>query len=198
MEMKKEARIIGIDDSPFNKFEKGKPVLVVGTIFRGGNFIDGVVSTRVKIDGTDATKKLVSLINHTKFKPQLQAIFLKGIALAGFNVIDIKELSRKTKLSVIVVMRDYPDFEKIRKALRNVSNGSKRFELIKKAGKIQKVEIKHRGVYNIIYIQFTGLSLAKAREFLEISATHSLIPEPLRVAHIIASGVINGESRGKA
>ena len=46
--MKKEIRIIGIDDGPFNKF-KEKEVLVIGTIFRGGEWLDGVLSTKIKI-----------------------------------------------------------------------------------------------------------------------------------------------------
>ena len=78
--LKKEIRVIGIDDSPFNKFKKGK-VLVVGTVFRGGLFLDGVLSTKVNIDGNDSTKKITEMINKCKFKPQLQCIFLDGIAV---------------------------------------------------------------------------------------------------------------------
>ena len=42
--VKKEIRVIGIDDSPFKKFSRQK-ILVIGTIFRGGNWLDGVLST---------------------------------------------------------------------------------------------------------------------------------------------------------
>ena len=38
----------------------------------------------------------------------------------------------------------------------------------------------------------------KAKEILEIVCTRSLIPEPIRIAHLIASGIIYGQSRGKA
>ena len=102
--LKKEMRVIGIDDSPFNKFGKGN-VLIVGAVFRGGSFLDGVLSTKVSIDGDNSTKKIIEMINKCKFKPQLQCIFLDGIAVAGFNVIDVKELSKKTKLPVIVIIR---------------------------------------------------------------------------------------------
>jgi len=33
---------------------------------------------------------------------------------------------------------------------------------------------------------------------VKLSSTRSLIPEPIRVAHLIASGVALGESRGGA
>ena len=44
--MKSQIRVIGIDDSPFDK-NSNKKVLVVGTIFRGGDFMDGLLSTKV-------------------------------------------------------------------------------------------------------------------------------------------------------
>ena len=186
--LKKEIRVIGIDDSPFRKFKKGK-VLVVGTVFRGGLFLDGVLSTKVSIDGNDSTKKLIDMVNKCKFKPQLQCIFLDGIAVGGFNVIDIKELSSKTKLPVIVIMRKKPDIKKIRKTLIRIGKKNK-IKLIEKAGSIFPV--------GKIYIQLTGLSLEKAEEMLKIVCTRSLIPEPIRMAHLIASGITDGESRGKA
>jgi len=42
------------------------------------------------------------------------------------------------------------------------------------------------------------LPITAAAKIVRISATHSLIPEPLRIAHIIASGIKNGESHGRA
>lgn len=53
--VKKEIRILGIDDSPFKKFKKGKKVLVIGCVFRAGRWLDGVVSTHINCDGTNST-----------------------------------------------------------------------------------------------------------------------------------------------
>ena len=181
-------RVIGIDDSPFNKFGKGN-VLIVGTVFRGGSFLDGVLSTKVSIDGDNSTKKIIEMINKCKFKPQLQCIFLDGIAVAGFNVIDVKELNKKTKIPVIVIIRRKPNIENIKKTLARIGKKNK-IKLIEKAGSVVKI--------GEIYIQLTGLSVEKAKGILKIVCTRSLIPEPVRIAHLIASGVTHGESRGKA
>jgi|TARA_B100001964_G_scaffold238288_2_gene303539 hypothetical protein len=186
--LKKEMRVIGIDDSPFNKFKKGK-VLVVGAVFRGGSFLDGILSTKVNIDGNDSTKKIIEMINKCKFKLQLQCIFLDGIAVGGFNVIDVKELNKKTKLPVIVIIRRKPNIEKIKKTLIRIKKKDK-IKLIEKAGSVVPV--------GDIYIQLIGLSIEKAKEILKIVCTRSLIPEPIRIAHLIASGITFGESRGKA
>jgi len=186
--MKKEIRVVGVDDSPFKKFTKGK-VLVIATIFRGGISLDGVLSTKVNIDGDDSTKKLIEMINKCKFKPQLQAILLDGIALGGFNVIDVEDLSKKTGIPVIVTIRKYPDFKKIEDTLKKLKK-HKKYALIEKAGPVYE--------FNKLYFQVTGIDIGKAKEILKITCTRSLIPEPVRIAHLIASGVVNGESRGKA
>jgi hypothetical protein len=186
--MKKEIRVIGIDDSPFDKF-KDKEVLVVGTFFRGGDWLDGVLSTKVKVDGNNSTSKLISMINKCKFKPQLRAILLDGIALGGFNIVDINRLNHETRLPVIVVIRKYPDFDKIKDALKKMRKVSK-YRLIEKAGKVEKI--------GKIYIQIAGISLKDAEEVLKICRTRSLLPEPIRVAHLIGAGIIKGESKGDA
>lgn len=185
---KKEIRIIGIDDAPFNKFKKGS-VLVVGTIFRGGEWCDGILSTKVAVDGNNSTKKLIEMINKCKFKPQLRCIALDGIALGGFNIVDVKELNKKTKIPVMVVIRRYPDFKKIEETLKKLNKYHK-YRLIEKAGAVNKI--------GDIFVQLSGLNLEQARSILKITCTRSLIPEPIRVAHLIAAGVVAGESKGKA
>ena len=186
--LKKEIRVIGIDDAPFDKFKKGK-VLVVGTIFRGGSWLDGVLSTKVDVDGNNATKKITEMINKSRFKPQLQCIFLDGIAVGGFNIIDVKELSKNTKLPVIVIIRRKPNIEKIKKILTKINKKNK-IKLLEKAGSVVPA--------GKIYIQLTGISIEKAKEILKITCTRSHIPEAIRLSHIIASGITHGESRGKA
>lgn len=186
--MKQEARFIGFDDAPFNKF-KDKSVLVVGTFFRGGSYLDGVLSFKVRVDGNDSTKKLINAINKSKFKPQIQCIFLDGIAFGGFNVIDVKELNKKTKIPVIVVIRRKPDIAKIKKVLKKI-NMKNKIKLIDKAGSAKKV--------GDVYCQLIGLDEHKAKDILKIACTRSNIPEPLRVAHLIAAGIAKGESKGNA
>ncbi|MDP2750212.1 MAG: DUF99 family protein [Nanoarchaeota archaeon] len=193
MLIKKEIRILGIDDAPFEK-DKSKDVLVVGTIFRGSSWLDGLISTKIEIDGNDATEKIADMINNTKHKEQLRIVFLDGIAFGGFNVVDIKLLSKKVKLPVITVMRNYPDFEKIEKALKNVSDYEDKIKLMKKAGEIHEVTVNDKK----LFVQFTGIKFDKLVEILKLTCTHAIIPEPLRVAHIIASGIVTGESKGRA
>ena len=186
--VKKEIRVVGIGDSPFNKF-KDKKILVVGVVMRGGSWVDGILSTKVAVDGNDSTRKIIEMINRCKFKPQLQCIFLDGIAVAGFNVIDVKELNKKTKLPVVIIIRREPNIEKIKKTLIKINKKDK-IKLIEEAGEVFRIDN--------IFIQIVGIEIDDLRKILKIVCTRSLIPEPIRLAHLIASGVILGESRGRA
>ena len=190
--MKKEIRILGIDDSSFKK-KQIKEILVIATVFRGGSFLDGILSTKIIVDGNDSTKKLIQMINKTKHKDQLKIIMINGIALGGFNVVDIKQLSQKTKLPVIVLMRKYPNIKEIVQALNHLKNSKQKQLLIEKAGKIHEIKIQNKK----IYVQFANISLEKVKKIISLTATHSLIPEPLRTAHLIASGISLGENKGR-
>ena len=185
--VKKEVRVVGIDDAPFDKFKETE-TFIIGVFYRGGNFMDGVLSAKVQIDGTDSTQAVSKMVRGSKFYPQLQCIMLDGIAVGGFNIIDVRELSSETKLPVIVVVRDYPDFERILSVLKKLGMESK-IALIENAGKPIRL--------GKIYAQLINISEDKAREIIRITASHSFIPEPIRVAHLVASGIYFGESRGK-
>lgn len=189
--MKKEIRVLGIDDSPF-EFED-KTVKVIGTFFRGGTWLEGVLSTEVEVDGEDATLKLIELVNKSKFKPQLQAILLDGIAVGGFNVINIKSLQQRTGIPAVVIIRKMPDFKKLEKTLKKLGMG-KKYLLMEKAGKPQEIKIKS----GKIFVQLAGLNLAEAKKIMQICCTRSNIPEPIRAAHLIGAGMVKGESRGRA
>ena len=187
--MRKETRVIGIDDGPFDKFKKKGNVLVVGTIYRGGNFLDGLVTTKAKVDGTNSTTKIIEMINKSKFKKQIRAIMLDGIAVGGFNVIDLVKLNKKTKKPVIAVIRRKPN-------VQNVINTLKQIEMHKKVKLIK--QLKEPEKIGKIYVQYVGADKEFVKELLKITTTHSFLPEPIRVAHIIATGLVKGESKGRA
>ena len=191
--IKRELRILGIDDGPFQLHKKGTTVLV-GTVFRSGFWLDGLLTTKVKVDGLDATRKIIEMINKSRHRDQLRVVMIDGLTVGGMNFIDIQKVNEKTGLPVIVVNRKRPRFEKIRNALKHFKDAEKRWKFIEKAGKIQQVNL---GNHNL-YIQTTGIRYEDAQKILKLSCTRAKIPEPLRVAHLIAAGIVKGESKGRA
>lgn len=191
--LKNEIRILGFDDAAFLPRSKNL-VPVIGLIYRGGKFPDGALRTDVEIDGTDATEKIIRLVNASRHKQQLRVIMFDGITFAGFNVINIKRIHEATGLPVIVINRKLPGLEKVKRALKRFADFEQRWKAIEAAGKIKVCEV--RG--GKIYYQVVGLSDEEAEEVITLSSTRSHIPEPLRVAHIIATAVVRGESYGHA
>ncbi len=178
--------IIGFDDAPFDRNYRGN-VLVVGAVYAGQR-LDAVLSSKVRRDGVNSTKVLTDLVRHSRFRSQTHAVLLQGIALAGFNVVDLDALHAALGIPVILVARRRPNLEKIRLALLNhVPGGKRKWQLIERAGPMEHVA----GVY----VQRRGSSLVETEHLLRRFAVHSTIPEPLRTAHIIAGGVTRGESR---
>ncbi len=184
--VKPEIRAVGIDDGVFTPHSK-ELADVVGVVFRGGHSLDGFMHTQVHVDGIDATEKLTRMITESPHYQQLRVIMLNGVTLAGFNVVDIAELHKKTKLPVIAVTRDNPDFEDIRKALRNLPQMKARWKAIQKAGRIHEV-FTHESEAPV-FVHAVGISKIMTERIMKTTSTRSNIPEPLRVAHIIASGL---------
>jgi len=187
--MKDEIRVLGIDDGYFLKHGKGR-VLVVGAVLRGNKELEGILSCSVEKDGRDATKRLVKMINTSKHKRQLRYIMTNGTTLAGFNVLDIAELHKKTRLPVLSVLRKKPNLEKVDKALDHFRDKKARLAILEKAGEMSQ--------YRKLWFQTAGVSLSEAKELIDKTLRKSNIPEPVRIAHIIASGVTYGESTKRA
>lgn len=189
--MKPEIRVLGIDDTSFSRADKD--VLIIAPFFRGGLMMDGMATTTVQRDGDDATLKIIEMINKSKFKAQLQAILLNGIAFGGFNVVNIHSIKTHTSIPVITIIRKYPDFVSIKATLKKLGM-EKKYELMELAGKPKQVKTKH----GVVWFQYAGCTAQEAAEIIKITSTNSNIPEPIRIAHIIGQGIMLGESSGGA
>jgi len=195
--IKKEIRILGIDDGPFD-FRKDKKTVIIGVMFRGGSFMDGVMKRESDVDGMDITRTIIDMLKKTRHK-DLRIVMLDGITYAGFNIVNIREIFKETHIPVIVVVRKFPDFERIRNALKHLDDFEERWKVIEIAGKPKKVKVESiDGRKGFVYIQKCGINLSDAKAIVKISTTRGLIPEPIRLAHIIANGIVSGESRGNA
>ena len=190
--MKAQIKLLGIDDGSF--VFNGKNTLLIGVVMRANGYIEGVLKREILIDGSDATDVLTEMIEQTPHRKQIKAILLDGVAVGGFNIIDIEKVYKIIQLPIITVTRDLPNLEQMKKALQShFSDWKSRFQLIQK-GPLQAMETQH----NPIYFKCVGLDDQRAKEIITISTIRGVIPDPIRVAHLIASGFIRGESVGKA
>jgi endonuclease V-like protein UPF0215 family len=183
------SNVIGIDDGPFERAHRGD-VPMVGVVYTRSR-LDGVIVDRVRRDGANATARIAAMIRRSPFREHLQGILLGGIALGGFNVVDLAALHAELGLPVLVVARKAPNYPAIERALRTrVRGGVRKWRLIQAAGPMEPLEG--------LWVQRAGLTPASAAALLRDSRGQGLLPEPLRVAHLMAGALVRGVSHGGA
>jgi len=192
MDIKREIRILGIDDGYFDR-NKDKYTIIVGVIMRGPSQIDGVLSNKIEIDGFDINDKIIEMVKRTKHYDQLRIIATNGISFGGFNLIDFEYLYNELKIPIISFVRKKPNINKFIEAIKHTKDYEKRLEIVKKYPEPKSYKTE----YGTLYFQYYGLEYNDVINIIKLTSIHSRIPEPIRVAHLIAMGITKGYSRGK-
>jgi len=191
--IKKQIRVIGIDDAPFKKFEDEK-TFIIGAVMRGSLFLDGVLMREIEVDGDDSSQKIVEMINSSKYRQQIKAIMLHGITFGGLNIADISQIHSETKLPVIGIVKDKPDNERMINAIMHVKNSREKLKRLERGGGIKEIKLGSR----TLYTQLAGILKEDAKTVIKITTARGFTPEPIRAAHLIAGALAEGESRGRA
>ena len=136
------------------------------------------------MDGSDSTDKIIEMIKRSKFFGEIKVIFLNAIVMAGLNVINLNKLHSQLNMPILCITRKKPRINALKNALNSAGFNYK----------IPNIEIAH---INNLFVQFVGLEKNSLPSLLKIFQKASCIPEPLRLAHLISSGISLGESRGR-
>ncbi|MCA9594066.1 MAG: DUF99 family protein [Myxococcales bacterium] len=180
---------MGVDDAPFARDHRGD-VAIVGTVCSRTR-LDGVLTGRVRRDGKNAATRIADMLVGSPFDEHVQAVVLQGIAVGGFNVVDVHALHARVGRPVLVVARRKPNLAAMRRALlERVPGGREKWRLLERAGEMEPL--------SGVYVQRVGLTLRQAEALLASTTLHGNLPEPLRLAHIIAGGLATGVGRGGA
>ena len=110
--IKQALSVIAFDDGWFQPRKKGQ-ALLVGVVYRLDHRLEGLLSTRVQVDGWNVSEKIIELVKNSKFKPQAKYLLFSGLNFAGFNVLDLKKVFRELKIPLIVVFRKKFSLEKM-------------------------------------------------------------------------------------
>ncbi len=174
-------RVVGFDDC-----FKDDLAYLVGCV-TCGDYVEGFLVDRIEVDGFDVSEKIIDLISVSRFRRQIRCVLLSGITFAGFNVADLDYIFESLNIPIIVVLERYPDFDRIERALRNLNGFERRMECIRRAGDVE--------VIDGVLVQRKGCDESFVRRILKLTVRRGKIPEPLRIAHLVASAIIHRESR---
>ena len=183
-------RVLGIDDAPFS-FGDGK-VPIVGVVVRMPGYVEGVMTSEVTVDGDDADRAIIDLLSRSRYREQIRMVMIDGTAVGGFNLVDIDVLSQVTEIPFCTVTKDRPDLHSMRSALqKHFPDWQRRFEIVERH-RLNEV----RTAYGPLFVSVAGISIDEAEELLCGSTIQGAMPEPLRLAHLIATALVKGESKG--
>lgn len=181
-------RVMGFDDAPFEK-RPGAPVDVAGVVCAGTRF-EGLVWGTATRDGDDATAVMRDLLLGSKYAEQVHLVLIDGLAVGGFNLVDLPALAAAVERPCVAVMRRRPDMPAIRRALARFDDVERRLGLIARAGTIHE-----DGPF---VFQVAGEEPAVIGRALAALTDRGHVPEALRIAHLIGAAVKLGESGRRA
>lgn len=182
--------MIGLDDGPF--LRSSRRAALVGVVFSTPNYVEGLLRTSVAIDGTDATDRILSLLGSSPFLDGVRAVILDGIAVGGFNLIDLDRLHEGLQRPVVTVTRRSPDFPAIRSALRKYfpRDAEVRWRLVR-AHPLFRLAMSEG---NPLRVSAVGCTRAEAAAIVRRTTVRGNLPEPLRLARLVARALAAPEA----
>lgn len=181
---KKAIRVLGIAES--YKREASQKAILAGVVMRSDFIIDGVVLGKCKVGGMDVTDAILEMY-HRLDRDDVSALMINGCIISWFNVVDLNRLYRETRLPSICLtyypstgIREYfikyfP--EDWSERIKIYEENGPRFELVNKNG------FK-------IYLRTVGVDVETALNLVNKYTIFGRIPEPLRLARLIAHAVV--------
>ncbi len=181
---KRDLRIVGVDDGAFPARKNAKDHALLAAVLLQNSRILVVRVDRIQVDGRDANRVLTTILKRLRF----DAVMLSGISFGGFNIVDIAELVRSTQKPVIAIIGGRPDNAAVRRALRkHFTDWRERWEMVRNAGRLYA--FKPFPQEPKLYFEVKGASPSFAKKAIASAATISRLPEPIRVAGILARGL---------
>jgi endonuclease V-like protein UPF0215 family len=159
--LKKETRILGLSATPRLK---GGPI-VVGAIFRGSSWLDGILTCTLRPERGRETLTLSRAIMRSRQYPQLHAVIISSDQ-SVLRENHITELTRRLKLPVILLLKR----ASVKKRIHPL--GGKQYDLNINGERL--------------HVSAKGISCQKIQELFNVGcAPDSHVPEAVRVADLI-------------
>jgi endonuclease V-like protein UPF0215 family len=181
---KKAFRALGVSES-FIK-GKSKESVLAGVVMRADKAIDGFVFAKATVGGMDATDKVIEMYK-TLGRDDINVLLLNGCVISWYNVIDLHKVAEETGLPLICVT--YEESEGLDKYFKELfpEDWENRVQVYHKNKERTPLELK---TGYVVYVRFLGMSLEEAKEILDKFTSHGSVPEPLRVARLLARAIV--------
>jgi endonuclease V-like protein UPF0215 family len=181
---KKGIRVLAIAES-FKM--SSKFAVLAGVVMRRDLIIDGVGFTKSTLKGNDSTQNIISMFQRMQ-RNDVNCIFIGGAIISLYNIIDANKIHQSTGIPVIAItFRNSEGIANtIKKAFKN--DWQVKLEQYHNLGERQQVNLK---TGKSVFIRHLGLSLSNSIVMLNHFTHQGSIPEPVRIARLIARAYVN-------
>lgn len=180
-------RILGIAES----FRGRDRSILAGIVMRRDLRIDGAALETITVGGMDATEAIIRLYK-TLNRSDINLILISGAVMARYNIISPDIISQTTDRPVIIIT--YEQSDGLSDTLRHHFPGdSERLAAYKALGERDFVRL-HTG--HMVYLRRSGIPLTTAEEIIHQITLDGKVPEPVRVARLIARSVMRSSQTG--
>lgn len=161
---------------------KAKKSVLAGVVMRSDFVIDGVAISKTRVGGDDATASIGSLYRRLR-RNDVNLLMVSGAILSLYNIIDVDGLARRTKLPVVCVT--YKETSGIEDSIRRhfPQDAEGKLAAYRKLGERLGMNLK---TGSRIYVRLAGMEKDEAKAALDSFTLQGSIPEPLRVAKLLA------------
>lgn len=182
--MKDNPITIGFDDASFELHSNSKYTQLIGVVCQGTRIVS-VIRDEIKIDGDDATEKLIELVK--KNKKHVQYVITHSITFGGFNLINLNQIYSEIQKPIISITEKEVDFDSVKKALvhKYPKTYTEKMRCIVDAGNLYETEVNTAGGSSKVYIHCKGIDIKEVEDLLEKVCIDSKLPESVRIAHLI-------------
>lgn len=178
---KKGLRALGVAESYYGRSRSA----LAGVVMRKDLRIDGFVAGEVTVGGTDATDVIIRMVEALD-RRDINVILLSGCVIAWFNIIEIDHLAAATGLPVICVT--YEESEGLDDDIRHhFPDDEERLAAYRRLGERVPVALHTK---QTVFIRASGISPPDAARFCNDLTLDGKVPEPLRVARLLARQVL--------
>lgn len=100
--IKAEIRVLGLSNWVQDPQNRAK-IIIIGVVYRGGSWLDGVMWTKIRADENDVTEMAAVMITGSPHYKQLRVIVMERLTVERSNPIHPEELFKITGLPVITL-----------------------------------------------------------------------------------------------
>jgi len=175
---KRAIRVFGVAES----FRRGDRASVLGgVVMRSDLIVDGLCLGQAAVGGDDATSSILGMYRLLR-RADVNVIMLSGCIISNYNIVDVDLIAEKTARSVIcLTYRESPGIEgAIRSRFEDAEGKVARYRAL--GGRLRVV----LGTGKVVYVRLASISEPDARRVIESFTLQGGVPEPLRLARLLA------------